>query len=887
MSLLSKQGLVLKKIIKASEEDRKQDILQLGNYYKSYLQNLHVSGGCLYLDNGLVIPASLRTTMLHRLHEAHPGQFAMKSLATQYIWWPKVYREIQVHGENCIECVKAGKNLKPLSNHNTLGKLPTVEEPNQEMELDFAGPLPLVWGTKKYILVCVDRFSKFPSAQITSSASAKSIINFLSKYITLHGIPRTIRTDQGSSFVSKEVREFCHEHNIKVIFRPVGDHRATGLVERLIRTIKERLLVMAQERPKPSLESALLKIIKCLRTVTQQSLNCSPFEAHFGRYPNTIWNNLVKSPSSNNFDWNKTLLCIDKGRKLMSRERRHDWEAPDDIEDGDLDENSSSSDDISNAVRYVRTSAGSPVKVLSRAEKRDALGIKNSVLNNPPGKTTIYRKVQERSKSEPFYRVLKDEIVRESDNTVTLKYGKVIRKSDSAIKRQLTQKKPSPRKRDQLVKFYATKGLRKTAKPQRNVGFKSSRATQKKRKLQSKFEELDIARRKAAMNSSRDTLLREEEEQRKRLRFPIGLESDQESSPSGKPDYRKICENELGATNYPNEDISDDNASDLILLKELKIKTSLESTKPKEHDILDRTDPKAEFTVQTEQNVEMDKSPLIDLDSGNNDRDPQVTPQLVFLDTHEEDEKVIQETPFPSENPGGEPTEKSVEPVAMAEVENQQLDPAPINKKTKLSGTAKRKASSPVKSPPSKKLREIYTRQNTRPMRTRQPPKMLGERVFTSVVDLTDKNSDELTSSAVNTPPAYPMIEATSVEMESHQVDVVDLTTLTPPSTSHPTTVYLLEESFEYPSDTKPSVTANQNTLRKKVKFSPEVCTTQFNPSGLPSETSEPTSSPIVLDPYWLNTTSIISAIELLERPMTLEELRRWTINKAANRDAN
>ena len=208
--------------------------------------------------------------MLHRLHEAHPGQLAMKSLATQYIWWSKIYREIQVHGENCIECVKAGKNLKPLSNHNTLGKLPAVEEPNQEMELDFAGPLPLVWGTKIYILVCVDKFSKFPSAQITSNTSAKSIINFLSKYIALREISRTTRTDQGSGFISKEVREFCHEHNIKVIFSPVVDHRATGLVERLIRTIKERHLVMAQERPKPSLESSLLKIINCLRTVTQQ-----------------------------------------------------------------------------------------------------------------------------------------------------------------------------------------------------------------------------------------------------------------------------------------------------------------------------------------------------------------------------------------------------------------------------------------------------------------------------------------------------------------------------------------------------------------------------------------------------------------------------------------
>ena len=266
----------------------------------------------------------------------------------------------------------------------------------------------------------------------------------------------------------------------------------------------------------------------------------------------------------------------------MSRERRHDWDAPDDVEDGDLDENSSSPD-ISNAVRYVATSAGSQVKVLSRAEKRDDLGINDSVLNNPPGKITVYRKVQERSKSEPFYRELKDEIVRESDHTITLKNGKVLRKSDLAIKRQSTMKKPSPRKRDQLVKFYATKGLRQTAKPQRNVGFKSSRATQKKRNTQSKFEELDIARRNAAMNSSRETLLREEEEQRKRLRFPIGLESDHETSPSGKPDHRKICENETRTTNHLNEDLSDDNASDLIPLQELMNKTSDDPVKPKEH----------------------------------------------------------------------------------------------------------------------------------------------------------------------------------------------------------------------------------------------------------------------------------------------------------------
>ena len=169
------------------------------------------------------------------------------------------------------------------------------------------------------------------------------------------------------------------------------------------------------------------------------------------------------------------------------------------------------------------------------------------------------------------------------------------------------------------------------------------------------------------MNSSRETILREVEEQRKRLRIPIGLESDQESSPSGKPDLRKSCVNEPGLMIEPHEEISDDNASDLISLKDLKDKTLLEATKSDEHLISDRTDRKPEIPDHVEQKVESDKIPLIDLDSGDNERDLQVTPQLVLLDTMEEANQPNQEKPLLLENPGREFTEISVEPIAMAE----------------------------------------------------------------------------------------------------------------------------------------------------------------------------------------------------------------------------
>ena len=139
------------------------------------------------------------------------------------------------------------------------------------------------------------------------------------------------------------------------------------------------------------------------------------------------------------------------------------------------------------------------------------------------------------------------------------------------MKRTSAPKKVSSSRKNQLVKFYATKGPRKVTKSARNVGFKSSKSTQKKRNLQAKFEELDISIRNVARNSSKETLLREGEEEIKRLRYPIGLENIQEARPPGQPIRLQTMNTpEIRLTNPPTEMITDDDASELILLKGLK-----------------------------------------------------------------------------------------------------------------------------------------------------------------------------------------------------------------------------------------------------------------------------------------------------------------------------
>ena len=70
------------------------------------------------------------------------------------------------------------------------------------------------------------------------------------------------------------------------------------------------------------------------------------------------------------------------------------------------------------------------------------------------------------------------EVVRESEHAVTIKSGKISRKSDYAIKidkPDLPRKPVSPRKKGQLLMFYATKGSRTTSS---RTAFKSSRTKQ-------------------------------------------------------------------------------------------------------------------------------------------------------------------------------------------------------------------------------------------------------------------------------------------------------------------------------------------------------------------------------------------------------------------------
>ena len=217
---------------------------------------------------------------------------------------------------------RQSKNSKNLIPKSQLGSLPPLMEPNQEIQMDFAGPIPFKENTQNnYILVTVDRLSRYPHAETFHNCDTETALDYLERYCKQHGIPRSVRCDQAQAYKAKQFEIFCKNKNIKLILAPAGENRGTGMVERLIQTIKRRLAVldMGPNWSNETLSTRLASIIENIRPIPNKTTRTTPFEAHFGRKPNTKLSNIVTKPSLNNLSYKKVKhRCLD--RRLL----RHD-----------------------------------------------------------------------------------------------------------------------------------------------------------------------------------------------------------------------------------------------------------------------------------------------------------------------------------------------------------------------------------------------------------------------------------------------------------------------------------------------------------------------------------------------------------------------------------
>ena len=88
-------------------------------------------------------------------------------------------RELIVKSTECKPCTAVGKNTESAIPAKQFHSHIPSAEPNQEIQIDFGGPIFDEKGNGIYILAAIDHFSKFPIACIFEKANGPNILKFL------------------------------------------------------------------------------------------------------------------------------------------------------------------------------------------------------------------------------------------------------------------------------------------------------------------------------------------------------------------------------------------------------------------------------------------------------------------------------------------------------------------------------------------------------------------------------------------------------------------------------------------------------------------------------------------------------------------------------------
>ena len=188
---------------------------------------LTVENGLLLRRGRIIIPPSLRKTLLDKIHSGHQGITKCREMARQSIWWPGISKQLEELIQSCHECLKAQKQRpQPL----TATPLPTL--PWQKVASDL-----FEWKGATYLLV-LDYYSRYIEIAKLNRTTTTDVVTHLKSMFARHGIPEMFISDNGPQYASREFQDFAKEyefqHTTSSPYFPQGNgeaERAMGIVK--------------------------------------------------------------------------------------------------------------------------------------------------------------------------------------------------------------------------------------------------------------------------------------------------------------------------------------------------------------------------------------------------------------------------------------------------------------------------------------------------------------------------------------------------------------------------------------------------------------------------------------------------------------------------------
>jgi hypothetical protein len=148
---------------------------------------------------------------------AHQSAYKMKWLLRRAgFYWRTMVDDCIKYQKGCKVCKWFGNiQLTPAGVMNSIVK----SWPFRAWGLDFIGEIhPRSSKGHQFILVATDYFTKWTEAIPLRNMTRREVISFVQEHIIYwFGLPQTLTTDQGASFMPHQFREFAESMEIKLM----------------------------------------------------------------------------------------------------------------------------------------------------------------------------------------------------------------------------------------------------------------------------------------------------------------------------------------------------------------------------------------------------------------------------------------------------------------------------------------------------------------------------------------------------------------------------------------------------------------------------------------------------------------------------------------------
>ena len=163
----------------------KSQVPQNVKYYWNLKDDISEIEGLLFLNERLIVPESLRTQMLHLIHEGHSGIERCKIRARSLLFWPNMSVDIELLVKRCQICSKYQKsNVKE----------PMIPHAVPDRAWEKVGTDILQFAGKDYLVV-TDYYSKWLELVSIPDKTAFTVIHRLKSLFARYGIPDTVCSD--------------------------------------------------------------------------------------------------------------------------------------------------------------------------------------------------------------------------------------------------------------------------------------------------------------------------------------------------------------------------------------------------------------------------------------------------------------------------------------------------------------------------------------------------------------------------------------------------------------------------------------------------------------------------------------------------------------------